>query len=819
MLPFINNSLYSEKFLQKEIKEVINFDENLTEQFDKIKKWFHSNELNNLNEAQLGRDFIDPILHEILGWEIVPQHNFEVQGKKFNPDFLLFKDEESKQKFLKLSPEKSTDEMFVVCENKAFKHKLDDNKTHKDNPHFQVVNYLMYLKKDYGFLTNGRFWRFYDTRKISGNKVFYEVDLEGIVNNNNYDCFKYFYHIFKKDNFVVHSPISETLLVEEIHKKSEEVKTEIEENLKDIIYGFNGHHSIFEIIGKEIYKKYPDEDLTVVYENALYFVFRILFIFYFEDKYADVLKKHKHYNKELSLNALYQRLEKQKERTGNDFGGYRKLRQIFTALDEGDAAIQIPVFNGGLFARDLAKLLNNQTLMSDEVLFSVLDGVLFYQEKSGRNLFKRDFKTLSVVQLGSIYEGLLEFCFEKAPEQIYYLEYRTAKDKESRDCYVDSYDYQKMTADKENILISETMFKEGDIYLKSSNNSRKQSASYYTPEDLSSFLTKSAVDEQLKNNPDVLRLRIIDNACGSGHFLVECLNYVVSKTLKDMTQEGGLADGNLIKEIEEEAEKIKETMLGFEEKDKEIDHAAVLKRILLKKIIYGVDSNHFAVELTKLSLWIDTFIFGTPLSFLKHHIKTGNSLIGAKLSELDSDDNRDLFQHKIMDSAEKLKGELSKLMELSDTTAQAVGESKQIYETKIVPLQKKLNSILNYISYVKMKKIEGEQTPSDISLLNDLWADCRNKLTEEIECYAVKYRFFNYEVEFPEVYAGERKGFDIIIGNPPWDKTKFDDRDFFSQYSRDYRSRSLPNSKKRKFKKITLLKRILRKSTNGSVNL
>jgi len=293
--------------------------------------------------------------------------------------------------------------------------------------------------------------------------------------------------------------------------------------------------------------------------------------------------------------------------------------------------------------------------MPDEVLFKVLDNILFYQ-KDGESLFRRDFKTLSVIQLGSIYEGLLEFCFEKASETTHYIEYKSAGiNKKSESSYVDAYDYQKIKSNKKNTLLYEKSFNKGEIYLKSSNNSIKQSTSYYTPSSLSSFMAKSAIDEQLKNNPNILSLKIIDNACGSGHFLVECLNYTVFKALNNRNQDGELADKKLLREIDKETEKIKEAMLGFEEKDKQIDHTAVLKRILLKKIIYGLDFNPFAVELTKLSLWIDTFIFGTPLSLLKHHIKTGNSLIGARLSELDLDANRDLFQHKVIDSANKLR--------------------------------------------------------------------------------------------------------------------------------------------------------------------
>jgi tRNA1(Val) A37 N6-methylase TrmN6 len=75
-------------------------------------------------------------------------------------------------------------------------------------------------------------------------------------------------------------------------------------------------------------------------------------------------------------------------------------------------------------------------------------------------------------------------------------------------------------------------------------------------------------------------------------------------------------------------------------------------------------------------------------------------------------------------------------------------------------------------------------------LLADLWEGNQNGLAKKVEHYNDKYKFFNYEIEFPEVFTETKTGFDIVIGNPPWDKTKFDDKDFFSQFKTDYRTLS-----------------------------
>jgi type II restriction/modification system DNA methylase subunit YeeA len=793
---FLNNNLYSEKFLQKDIKHLIDFEENIKSQFEEIKNLYRQH-LAKLNEAQLEDNLIKPTL-KILGWEFLYQQSITIYGKQIKPDFIL-----SDNKNFPPPP-------LAVCESKKYNLFLDNQKANLENPHFQILNYLSLLRSNYGFLTNGRLWRFYDITKISNNKVFYEIDLQEVSSQNDYEAFKYFYHIFKKDNFASH-PQAKAVRIEQVARKSDEVKIEMEQNLKNVIYGYDFHTSVFELIGQRIYKNYPQEDLKVIYENTLYLIFRLLFIFYFEDKYSALLKKHKHYNQKISLNALYNKL---KEHKNTDYTGWDELADIFQKLDKGNIAYQVPVFNGGLFSQNRAKLLTHQALMTNADLFSVLDNILCYQE-GGRSLFRRDFKTLSVIQLGSIYEGLLEFRFETAKEDTYYAEYETRdKKKQFISGYFDSYDYAVIQ--KSSKIIRENFYKKGELFLIDSNNSRKSSASYYTPSSLSFFMVQKAIDLELENKKDILSLKIIDNACGSGHFLVEALNYLVGKVFEDINQNEKITNENLRKEIQEETQKVKRNLIGFEEEDKEVDEANILKRILLKKIIYGVDFNPFAVELTKLSLWIDTFVFGTPLSFISHHIKTGNALMGSFLEELKLNESADmLFQKDIRQNAEDLTKKLAELMDLKDTTAQDIEKSKQVYEKDISPLQGKLNRMLDYLTYAKIREIEGKKEVVDTSLLQDLLEGNDNGLAKKVKEYAQEYGFFNYEIEFPEVYK-ENGGFNIVIGNPPWDKTKFDDKDFFSQYVFNYRT--CDNSKKAQIKKDFLAKEYVSKKYEGSKN-
>lgn len=130
----------------------------------------------------------------------------------------------------------------------------------------------------------------------------------------------------------------------------------------------------------------------------------------------------------------------------------------------------------------------------------------------------------------------------------------------------------------------------------------------------------------------------------------------------------------------------------------------------MKKTIFGVDYNPFAIELTKLSLWISTFIFGTPLGFIEHHIKVGNSLIGGSIDEAKEHwgASMTLFDMHFLDQLDDLKDIVDKLDHLNDTTEEEIKKSKEIYSSMKKPFYK-VNRILNFLTYKKFKEIEKDK--------------------------------------------------------------------------------------------------------------
>ncbi|EFP1586578.1 class I SAM-dependent DNA methyltransferase, partial [Campylobacter jejuni] len=367
------------------------------------------------------------------------------------------------------------------------------------------------------------------------------------------------------------------------------------------------------------------------------------------------------------------------------------------------------------------------------------------------------------------------------------------------ECYFDNYDFKILEKSKK--VEKYTFYKKGQIYLKNSSNSRKSTASFYTPQSIANFLIQSALKDKL-NNENILKFKILDNACGSGHFLVGVLNAITHIVLSDFDH-----FTNLKELYEEEKENILNYIKDFVQ-DYEVDESDILKRLLLKRIIYGVDLNPFSIELTKLSLWIDSFIFGTPLSFIEHHIKCGNALINSNLSDfkdLIKQNSSNLFTNSITQEFEILQEVFEKLDNLKDTNEEQIKQSKQIYQNEITPKLDKLNLYLNYINTLHFVNKEELQILKALSQ-DDIQNLSQNEQAKAIiSKYQKEFNFFNYELEFPEIVENQVfKGFDIIIGNPPWDKTKFSDSDFFPQYKSDYRS--LIASKKKEIQDNLLAK-------------
>lgn len=814
------------------------FQDNLASAFNGIDNW------GNI-EANVRTKIILPIL-KFLDWPFLEEKTYSVQGRQLRPDYVLFHDEASadapdagdidsteKRVFLLQSEAPMLPKgVEVFLEAKAADKKLDTAKARvSENPYLQLLDYLNNAGIDRGFLCNGRELWLVDASSRTPNKRYVKVDLEALAKEGTPEDWQVFMVLFARRSHVellpaVSEKTGQKTLFQRVKHLDWEQKTLSECELRNVIYGTDGNPSMIELIGKALYRaalrQGKEPAPAKIFANAQFLAFRLLFLAFFESKYlkAHVLPRNCAY----ADTSLWKIFQNSAEATGDSkgwFSAWRNLQMLFCVIDKGDQNLFIPLFNGGLFSDENAPMLAWPRILNNREIHEILKMLFLYEDK------RRDFSALSVTQLGTIYEGLLGFEFRIASEKIWYLDYKTGG-KGREEGYYSLADYAKIKANKKVSILSETKYEKGDLYFVGSSNSRKTTASYYTPSSLSAPLVKRAIDHLLDNldkdrstgkgkDCSILDVRILDSACGSGHLLVESLNYLTSQALSRIDNDPRLKAA-LDEEKSRIAEEFKRLELIADGEEQDIDEMAILKRILLKKNIYGVDLHPFSVELTCLSLWIETFIFGTPLSFLAHHIKHGNSLVGCSRSKFDqalsdAENKFGLSREKYQQKRTRLFELYQKLSSLRDTTVEDLQDSKRIYREEILHIIEEMNLFFDCVTMKEFKMLQGQRTLPCMELFEsiDAWLHkpdstrgkeqdvkqdkAGQKLVDEIHRYKEEYAFFNWQLEFPEAFAnGGTSGFHVIIGNPPWDKTKFSDADFFSQFSADYRTAS--NSRK-----------------------
>ncbi len=244
--------------------------------------------------------------------------------------------------------------------------------------------------------------------------------------------------------------------------------------------------------------------------------------------------------------------------------------------------------------------------------------------------------------------------------------------------------------------------------------------------------------------------------------------------------------------------------------DTQLDDKQVVRRMILKKMVFGVDKNHMAVELAKLALWLHTFTVGAPLSFLDHHLKCGDSLHGEKLDQVGRDLSGIgvLFQTAELKRLELAAVHLQNVADITDTSIAEVHESKRLSDAA----DAQLAPVLGLLSFwralrwlipgwptVKLAKIKDEAVrlglaelfSGRVNLTTALIAPvlkgdsaaikAANELLRQTRAIAKREQFFHWTAAFPTVWTHPKAGFDAVIGNPPWDRMKLQEIEWFAE--------------------------------------
>ena len=625
--PYRNNNLFSNYYLEKYIPESTEWKKkDHIAVFEQIKKIYtrESASIKTLNEKQLENHFFNEIF-SILGfiYEVTePTH-----ARNF-PDYAFFFDRNGLDDAHK---NKETIPFFTnaVAIGEVKQWKVDLDKVSKneynisENPSLQIWTYLEDTEQKWGILTNGRIWRLYCKERRRDNYL--EIDLLRLIESSDTDTFRFFYYFFRKDAFVK-SKEGQAFL-DRVLNESKDYAEKIGDDLKDNVYWAMKRIAEGFINQKSNRLDNPDaETLARVQNNTMILLYRFLFLLYAEGKglldlrdqrYREYYSFHhiKHYIAETQDGPAHQRFDTVKSSIQGD------LKVLFKLVDQGSESFgipkseyYIPAYNGGLFDPEKHPDLEHWEI-SDKYLADAIDLLSRSKLKDDHRDFV-DYSTLEIRNLGSIYEGLLEYKLKKAESDLVVDEgewvtldvYNT--DRKQKKTFTDFVENDRVSTDH--------------LYLATDKGERKSSGSYYTPDYIVNYIVKNTIgpvvlqkwkDAQEKDESCVdaiLSINILDPAMGSGHFLVGAVDFLSQKLLEGVQKDF-------------ESGKIADTAPYTN------DWA---RRDVVSHCIYGVDLNELAVELAKVGLWLTTISRDKPLSFLDHRLKQGNSLIGARLTSL-----------------------------------------------------------------------------------------------------------------------------------------------------------------------------------------
>jgi hypothetical protein len=486
----------------------------------------------------------------------------------------------------------------------------------------------------------------------------------------------------------------------------------------------------------------PSTSPAASFEQALTIVYRILFLLFAEAR-GLVPVWHPVYRNSYSIAVLGALTE----RTGSSRGLWSALRAIARLAHSGCRAgdLRVTPFNGRLFAPAGTPLAERRDL-DDEAARRALLALTTRPSADGGARERIAYGDLGVEQLGTVYETLL--------------------------------DYEPTVRRRTGARTPAAQY---DVLLGRSSGVRKATGTFYTPQAIADYVVRHTLGPLVRNAPpeQILALRIVDPAMGSGAFLVAACRYLARAYEASLVQSGGCHASDI----------------GEHER-------AGIRRTVAERCLYGVDLNPMAVQLARLSLWLATLSADRPLTFLDHRLQPGDSLLGGWLSMLGRPPGNPVAKSR-QDSA---------TLPLFD-----VETIRHAVETAL-PIRFSLESIPNdTLEDVRAKeqalaRLNRRDTGlSRWKQVADLWCACWlapaggritpaafNALTAAIvsgealpSAVGDRYlnlareiartrRLFHWELEFPEAFFGadgrrlENGGFDAVLGNPPWDMIRAD---------------------------------------------
>jgi hypothetical protein len=516
--------------------------------------------------------------------------------------------------------------------------------------------------------------------------------------------------------------------------------------------------------------------LDLAYQLTLRIFFRMLFQTYAEDRKLLPFGENAKYDRNALKTVALDLVETPDQPFDPDSTSlWDDLAQVWHVIDKGDKAWGVPAYNGGLFGADPELNSHGAIIESlaitNDVIGPCLKALLLDESKDGE-FGPIDFRSLSVREFGTIYEGLLESSLGLADV----------------DLTLDA-DGTWLPAKKKDKVEAAA----GEVYFHNTSGQRKGTGSYYTPtfvvEHLLERSVDPALDDHLANVAQLIEtgdqagaaerffdFRVADLAMGSGHFLTAAIDHIEQKMAAFLEEDGHQIPG-VTKEI---------VLLGNAARQAVGDPegpapegSSLLRRQIARRCIYGLDINPISVELARVAIWIHTFVRGLPMSSLDHNLVCANSLTGIGSLEEAFDvlvpgrkgDQFTLFDAPIEEALNRARDvlvDVAAAAESTRTEAQAAARAAQRARTEAETAKLLFDAAV--LTRTGHGDLVAHVEPHKIA-----------QLAAEPSAQAVIAVIAPAHMPylFPEVFLSGRGGFDVLIGNPPWEKLKVEEHQWW----------------------------------------
>lgn len=705
-----------------------------------------------------------------------------------------------------------------------------------------------------GFLASGERLRLVRAVGSGPAGAYLEMDLEGLAEGDDLESFAAFLVLSRASQ---HAPGEDgrsglDVIEEESRRHAAKVTTDLRETVFSTAEGLTAS-LIADAVAAGRYPgsvAIPELEVRGFRDAALTALYRLLFIFYAEGR-DPRLDGHSLYRDSYSLSSLVEGMLRRPAEAwaANRFALDERLKALFGLYDKGLPRSpeweNIPPRGGRFFSPETPEgTILSRARLSDRAWAPLLLALATTRPRRGVGLERVSFRELDIESLGAVYEGLLEYEPRVATETTFEVRvqgrlFALPQAEVVRLCEIKSLTLDGELADAEEDDLEpddaendgeeaegsdeddaegggdgikrgvkatiERRLEPGSFYFVA-GSARKGSGSFYTPQSLVADVVRNAVGLLTKGrvSAQIESLRILDPACGSAHFLVETMRHLGQALHRAYAQEHGAAGPPAFRST---------TGLGWDSDWKASDAEARAaasearawcKRRIAERCLFGVDLNPTAVELARVALWIESLAGDRPLTFFRHHVRAGNSLLGTWLSRLHAPPSGvkakgwsagELFSSHVVSSIR----EAARLRRSIDETA-----TVDLGREGIDP------ESISELTFKEAQLARAEETLSDARLLFDLhaaaafvpeiWSEwrslCSFLLTPgELPRYAAtrpwweafrevrgREQFFHWELEFPEVLlSDEGSGFDAVIGNPPWDKVLPTKTEFYAR--------------------------------------